>query len=310
MTVPGGPRRLRMVVSYDGRPFQGWQSQAHHDTVQDRLEAAFAELCGGNRITVHGSGRTDAGVHARGQVAHVDVPDSWRHDPAQARAAVNAHLPPGIRVQQARFVSPAFHARFSARGKVYRYRVWNAPVSDPFEVGRAWHFPSELDDTILRQAALRVIGQHDFAGFAASRGRPEASTVRTIRRVDVRRHGPLLTLDFEGDGFLYKMVRLLTGSLVRCAQGRASLAWLDALLARHEKTSFAAPAAGLYLMRVLYKSARSRRAATESLPPGRRAMPRSRRTRRNHQHRILLHLEIHPGVQSHVAHHLGGRHAV
>ena len=253
MTVPGGPRRLRMLVSYDGQPFQGWQSQAHRDTVQDRLEAAFARLCGGTKITVHGSGRTDAGVHARGQVAHADVPESWRHAPAQARAALNAHLPPGVRVQEARFVPSSFHARFSARGKVYRYRVWNGPVFDPFEVGRAWHFPSELDDAVLRQAAQRVVGQHDFAGFAASRGTPEASTVRTIRRVDGRRRGPLLTLDFEGDGFLYKMVRLLTGSLVRCAQGRASLAWIDALLARQEKTSFAAPAEGLYLMCVLYR---------------------------------------------------------
>ena len=268
MTTSGGPRRLRMIVSYDGRPFQGWQSQAHHDTVQDRLEGAFARLCGGIRITVHGSGRTDAGVHARGQVAHADVPDSWRHDAAQARAALNAHLPPEIRVQQARFAAPSFHARFSARGKVYRYRVWNDPVFDPFEVGRAWHFPNELDDAILLQASQRVVGTHDFAGFAANRGTPATSTVRTLRRVDVQRRGSLVRLDFEGDGFLYKMVRLLTGSLVRCAQGRASLAWLDALLARHEKTSFAAPAEGLYLMRVLYGRTR---AARESVPPERRA---------------------------------------
>ena len=265
MTAPGGPRRLRMVVSYDGLPFQGWQSQAHRDTVQDRLEAAFAKLCGGSKITVHGSGRTDAGVHARGQVAHADVPGSWRHDAAQSRAALNAHLPAGIRVQAARFVPLSFHARFSARGKVYRYRIWNDPVFDPFQVGRAWHFPNDLDDAVLRQAAQRVVGQHDFAGFAANRGHPATSTVRTIRRVDVRRRGSLLTLEFEGDGFLYKMVRLLTGSLVRCAQGRASLAWIDALLARREKTSFAAPAEGLYLMRVLYGRTRSARAATESV---------------------------------------------
>lgn len=252
MSTAPGPRRLKMIVAYDGRPFQGWQSQAHHDTVQDRLESAFARLCGGGRIIVHCSGRTDAGVHARGQVAHADVPVSWRHDAGQSRAALNANLPPAIRVQQARFVAEAFHARFSARGKIYRYRLWNAAVLDPFEIGRAWHFPNPLDEPVLRQAAARIVGKHDFAAFAASRGRPETSTVRTVRRVNVRRSGSLFTLDFEGDGFLYKMVRLLTGSMVRCAQGRAPLAWLDELLAGKSKTSFAAPADGLYLMRVLY----------------------------------------------------------
>lgn len=262
-----------MVVAYDGRPFQGWQSQAHRDTVQDRLESAFAKLCGGSRIAVHGSGRTDSGVHARGQVAHADVHASWRHDGAQSRAALNAHLPPEIRVQAARFVTDSFHARFSARGKVYRYRIWNDAVFDPFEVGRAWHFPGELDDVVLRQAAQRVVGQHDFAAFAASRGTPEASTVRTIRRVLIRRHGALLTLDFAGDGFLYKMVRLLTGSLVRCAQGRASLTWIDELLAGGQKTSFAAPADGLYLLRVLYGRTHTSEPAKGSVPEKKRPKP-------------------------------------
>ncbi len=255
-----------MVVAYDGRPFQGWQSQAHHDTVQDRLEGAFAKLCGGEHITVHGSGRTDAGVHARGQVAHADVPDSWRHDAVRSCAALNAYLPPEIRVRAARFVATTFHARFSARGKVYRYRIWNDPVLDPFEIGRAWHFPGGLDDASLQAGAQRMIGRHDFAGFAANRGKPEASTVRTVRRVDVRRRGALLTLDFEGDGFLYKMVRLLTGSLVRCAQGRAELSWLDGLLAGHGKTSFAAPAEGLYLVRVLYREITEPATVPPSLP--------------------------------------------
>lgn len=255
MTAPSQVRRLKMVVSYDGGTFQGWQSQAHRDTVQDRLEAAFTTLCGGQRITVHGSGRTDAGVHARGQVAHADVPDFWRHDAGQSRVALNANLPPEIRIAQARFVAESFHARFAARGKVYRYRIWNDPVLDPFEIGRAWHFPGELDGGVLRKAAARIVGRHDFAAFSANRGHTPTSTVRTIRRVDVRKHGALFTLDFEGDGFLYKMVRLLTGSLVRCAQGRAPLEWVEKLLAGQDRTSFAAPAEGLYLMRVLYRCA-------------------------------------------------------
>ena len=261
-------RRLRLRVAYDGRPFQGWQSQARGDTVQDRLEKAFAALCGGTRVPVHGSGRTDAGVHARGQVAHADVPDPWRHDTERSRAALNAHLPPEVRVLQVRFVTAAFHARYSARGKVYRYRVWNDSVLDPLEIGRAWHLPGTLDETVLREAARRIVGRRDFAPFAANRGQPEADTVRTVRRVGVRRQGALLTLDFEGDGFLYKMVRLLTGSAVRCAQGRAPLSWLDGLLAGAGKTSFAAPAEGLYLMRVLYEAKESgRERPRRSAPP-------------------------------------------
>ena len=209
-------------------------------------------------------------------MAHADVPEAWRHDAGQSRAALNANLPPEIRVQEARFVTEAFHARFSARGKVYRYRIWNNVVRDPFEIGRAWHFPGELDEKVLSEAAARIIGQHDFAAFSANRGKAPLSTVRTIRRVIIRKRGSIFTLDFEGDGFLYKMVRLLTGSLVRCAQGRAPLGWINELLAGKVKTSFAAPAEGLYLMRVLYERAPSNSRTTESVPERRRKTVTSR----------------------------------
>ena len=246
-------RRLRLVIAYDGRPFQGWQSQAHGDTIQDRLEAAFAAMCEGRRIPVHGSGRTDAGVHAHGQVAHADVPVERQHTPERWRGALNAHLPPAIRVKTVRFVNAGFHARFSAMGKIYRYRIWNGPVLDPFEVGRAWHLPAALDTEMLRRASGLLVGKHDFAAFAANRGKPDKNTERTIKTIKLRHRGPLLTLDFEGDGFLYKMVRLLTGSLVRCAQGRATVDWITGLLGgRDGKTHFAAPAEGLYLLKVLY----------------------------------------------------------
>ena len=245
--------RLRLTVAYDGSPFAGWQSQTNGNGVQDHLEAAFAKLCGGERIAVHGSGRTDAGVHARAQVAHVDVPDSARHSLERWRGALNAHLPAQIRVALVRRAKGDFHARFDATEKVYRYRIWNSPVLDPFENGRAWHFPNPLDSSILGKAAQLFVGKHDFAAFSANRGKPVESTVRTIRRATVRRRGALITLEFEGDGFLYKMVRLLTGALVRCAQGRAPTQWITRLLdGQAGKNSFAAPAEGLYLRRVLY----------------------------------------------------------
>jgi tRNA pseudouridine38-40 synthase len=243
--------RLKLTIAYDGRPFCGWQSQAEGHAVQDHLERAFATLCG-SRVNVQGAGRTDAGVHALAQVAHVDVPAARM--PARAwPLAVNAHLPPEIRVLRAQRVADDFHAQFAARGKVYAYRLWNAPALHPLEIGRAWHVPMKLDPALLRAGAQLLEGRHDFARFAANRGQKPETTVRTIHAFRVTRRGPLIVLRVRGDGFLYRMVRLLTGSLVRCAQGKADLDWLRALLAgTAAKTHFLAPAEGLYLERVLY----------------------------------------------------------
>jgi tRNA pseudouridine38-40 synthase len=246
--------RLRLLIAYDGRPFRGWQSQATKDAVQDHLEAAFARTIG-EKVSVQGSGRTDAGVHALAQVAHADVPaerlavEAWR-------GALNNFLPPEIRVLRVTRAAAEFHARFDARGKIYTYRIWNETYLHPLEIGRAWHMPSSLDLEILRTGADLYVGRHDFAGFAANRsaGYAAENTVRTIHRVALTQRGHLLTLRFEGDGFLYKMIRLLTGTLVRCAQGRAELDFIRDLLAAQgaRKTSFAAPADGLYLTKVLY----------------------------------------------------------
>lgn len=246
--------RLRLLIAYDGRPFRGWQSQATNDAVQDHLEAAFAKTIG-DRVVVHGSGRTDAGVHALAQIAHADVPAS-RLEVRAWQGALNNFLPDEIRVLRVTRAAPDFHARFHARGKIYTYRLWNASYLHPLEIGRAWHMPSKLDFDVLR-AGLRLLeGKHDFAGFAANRapGYAAEDTVRTIHQICLTRRSALLTLRYEGNGFLYKMVRLLTGTLIRCAQGRAELTFIKELLAAKgaKKTSFAAPAEGLYLTRVLY----------------------------------------------------------
>lgn len=250
--MPVANVRLRLLIAYDGRPFSGWQSQAGKDAVQDFLEIAFQKLVG-RRVVVHGSGRTDAGVHALGQVAHADI-GSHPIAPVQWRAALNAHLPPQIRVLKSTRASASFHARFNARGKIYTYRIWNSPFLHPLEIGRAWHMPVALDRAVLRQGAKLLLGTHDFAGFAANRGRPGEDTVRTIHSIRISASGPLITLRFEGSGFLYRMVRLLTGTLVRCAQGRDSLQFIQALLdsPRAAKTHYCAPAEGLYLTQVLY----------------------------------------------------------
>jgi tRNA pseudouridine38-40 synthase len=153
-----------------------------------------------------------------------------------------------------KYVSRDFHARLSAKGKIYRYRIWSAPVLPPFEYGRAWHVPRSLDLKLLKPAAKQLVGTHDFGGFAANRGKPETTTIRTIYSVQVSQEGSCVTIDFDGDGFLYKMVRLIVGSLVKCSLGKISIEDITARLESHEMGAgrFAAPAEGLFLVRVRY----------------------------------------------------------
>ena len=245
-------RRLKFVVAYDGRDFAGWQSQRHGNTIQDQLEAAVGKICG-SRVSVIGAGRTDAGVHALGQCAHVDL-QPGRLSIQRWIAAINGTLPPTIRILRGRFVSSNFHARFSAKGKVYRYRILNAAIVSPFELSRAWHVAAPLDRASLKRAAKLFVGRHDFSNFAASRGKFGQDTTRTINSLRVITRGNLIELEFAGSGFLYKMVRLITGALVRSALGKETL---DSIKVRLEKpvrnaSRFVAPAGGLYLVRVSY----------------------------------------------------------
>jgi tRNA pseudouridine38-40 synthase len=244
-------RRLKIIIAYDGAPFAGWQSQSHGNTIQDHLEHAFKRIAG-RPVHVHGAGRTDSGVHALAQCGHVDVDKALA--PARWIEALNALLPPTIRVMRCRYVSNDFHARISAKGKVYRYRIWSAPVLPPFEDRRAWHIARPLDLNVLKRAAKHFAGTHDFAGFAANRGKTEESTIRTIYSVRVRQKCPCVTIEFDGNGFLYKMVRLMVGSLVQCALGKMHV---DDVVARFDSGKtitprFAAPAEGLFLVRVRY----------------------------------------------------------
>ena len=244
-------RRLKLIIAYEGASFAGWQSQSHRNTVQDHLEHAFERVTGVS-VRVHGAGRTDAGVHALAQCVHVDVlkflpADHWIK-------ALNALLPHAIRVLRCRYASHNFHARLSAKGKIYRYRIWSAPILPPFEYRRAWHVAQSLDLKILSAAAKHFVGTHDFATFAANRGKPEPSTIRTINSVRVRQKGPCVTIEFDGNGFLYKMVRLMVGALVKCALGKMHIEEITSRLHSGKVGSprFAAPAEGLYLVRVRY----------------------------------------------------------
>ena len=244
-------RKLKLIIAYDGGPFAGWQSQSHRNTVQDHLERAFERVTS-EAVRVHGAGRTDAGVHALAQCAHVDVSkflptDRWIK-------ALNALLPSAIRVLRCQHASKDFHARLSAKGKIYRYRIWNAPVLPPFEYRRAWHVARPLDLKVMKSAAKCFVGTHDFAGFAANRGKPERTTVRSINSVRVRKKGPCVMIEFDGNGFLYKMVRLMVGALVKCALGKMRIEEITSRLHSGKVGSarFAAPAEGLFLVRVRY----------------------------------------------------------
>lgn len=248
---PRAFRRLKLTIAYDGAPFTGWQSQAHGGGIQDVIEKSLARITG-TRVVVYGSGRTDARVHALGQCAHIDVPvgsmtpTAWQH-------ALNSCLPSAIRILKVQSADDDFHARFSAYGKIYKYLIRTSEVLSPLEVGRVWHFPAAANEPILTAAAGLFQGHRDFSAFSANRGGPAPDTRRTIRRVEVSRKGTLLTLTFEGEGFLYKMIRMMVGAAARAAQGRVAVDDLRRRLNEGgPRWNYVAPAEGLYLVKVLY----------------------------------------------------------
>jgi len=250
-------RRFKLIVAYDGRPFEGWQSQPSGETIQDHLLRSLQIICPAVN-TVQGSGRTDAGVHALAQVAHFDVPADWRMQGTDWVNALNTKLPRTIRVMDCEETTTDFHARFSAQGKTYRYELFMGPVLPPLRSGLAWHLRHAPDLDFLRAATNLFLGEHDFASFAANRGSPELNpedTNRHITQADLEVDGDDLRLTFSGNGFLYKMVRLMTGAIVRCGQGGIELEEVRELIDQPDgerKSPLAAPPDGLYLVSVHY----------------------------------------------------------
>ena len=221
-------------------------------SVQGLLEEALAKLEGAP-VTVHGAGRTDAGVHARGQVASAQV--AFGHDAATVARALNARLPPDVRVLTIEDVGADFHARFSASGKQYEYLIRNAAIVLPFERRYVWHLPERLDVDAMRAAATMLVGTHDFAAFR-SVGTPVVDSVRTITRSDVVRRDSngLLAYEVSGTGFLRHMVRAIAGTLVEVGRGQRDAANMPALLAGRDRAraGATAPPHGLFLVRVVY----------------------------------------------------------
>ena len=244
-------RTLKLTISYDGTRFVGWQRQAEGESIQGLLEDALARFEGAP-VTVHGAGRTDAGVHALGQVASVRV--TCGHDTATLTRALNAQLPEDIRVLAVEEADPEFHARFSARTKTYRYVIRNAPIATPFERAYVWHLPERLNVDAMQEAAAMVVGTHDFAAFQ-SVGTESPGSVRTIVRSGIRVLEPsLLAYEVTGEGFLRYMVRALTGTLVEIGRGWRAPSSLRDLLSggRRAEAGATAPPHGLFLVAVDY----------------------------------------------------------
>jgi len=245
---------FKITLAYDGTDFVGWQRQASGVSVQGVIEAALTDL-DQREVAVVGAGRTDAGVHARGQVASFSLARSI--DASAVMGALNARLPESVRVLAAEVVPETFHARYGARRKTYRYRIWNADVLDPFERRYVWHVIGELDAAAMATAAASIEGRHDFAAFRSAGGAPQSTvrevfTSRVIAGPLVR--DPLITYEITGDGFLRHMVRTIVGSLVEIGRGHQPVGWMLDVLSRRDRklAGPTAPPGGLVLLSVEY----------------------------------------------------------
>ena len=246
--------KLKLTIAYDGAAYAGWQAQKTGLGVQQRVEEAVARIFP-SAGRLHSSSRTDTGVHALGMVAHMEIPDAgFKMPAAKAALAINAHLPRDIRIMAASIADADFDARFSAKGKQYRYFVWTGPAMNPLLRHTAWHVPHALNMAEMREAATFFPGRHDFKSLAGTRHYDMGSTVRTLTRCDLKRNGPLLTFILEGDGFLYKMCRGIVGTLVQVGQGKIAPDAIEHMLDKKDRRAagMTAPAHGLVLWKVYY----------------------------------------------------------
>jgi tRNA pseudouridine38-40 synthase len=243
-------RNLRLVIEYDGTDFAGWQRQEGLRTVQGCLEQAFADMVG-EQVVIRGAGRTDAGVHAAGQVANVEV--AARVPAGGFLRGLNSHLPPDIAVLELADAAEDFDARRHARGKIYRYRIWNHLVRSPLHARQTWHCRAPLDMAAMRATAALFVGEHDFRGFRAS-DCERLNTVRVLRRFEVERQGALVTFEVEGTAFLKHMVRVLSGTLVAVGRQEMTREAVAAVLENGDRTQagMTAPSRGLTLVQVIY----------------------------------------------------------
>lgn len=244
--------RLKCTVSYDGTMFSGYQVQPGKRTVQGEIEKALEKLNKGARIRISASGRTDAGVHARGQVIHFDT--MLEIEPARWQIALNSLLPSDIAIHTVELAAPDFHARFNAVGKEYRYFMLLSKHRDPFNRNFAYQFPFSLDLEGMREASKHLLGTHDFTSFCSAKTEVE-DRVRTVKEIDFFEENGQFVFKFVGNGFLYNMVRILVGTLLEIGTGRRAADSIPELLEKKDRTlaGKTAPGHGLYLWKVFYE---------------------------------------------------------
>ena len=243
--------RYKLTIEYDGTDFLGWQAQPNAATVQGVLEAAV-ELLHGAKITVHGAGRTDTGVHALGQIAHFDAPKTW--DPFVLCNAINGNVRPhAVSVIDAQEVGPDFEARFSAVKRRYLYRIMNRRAPATLDKHKVWHVPMHLDVDAMHEAAQHLVGKHDFTTFRAAECQAK-SPIKTLERLDVMRFDEMVEIRAEARSFLHHQVRSMAGSLVQVGTGKwHPLEMKRALEARdRSRCGPVCPPDGLYLVEVVY----------------------------------------------------------
>lgn len=243
-------KRIKLVIEYDGSFYHGWQIQKNLASVQEEIEKAIFKITG-EKVSVTGSGRTDAGVHAYGQVAHFDTESNI---PAEKFSVVlNTVLPPSVAVISSMEVSGDFHARFSAVKKTYKYKVLNRPTRSPIMDKRAWHIPQPLNINSMNKAAAFFTGFHDFSAFCAS-GHSVTDFERYIYHSEWTSEGDCLVYTVTGNGFLYNMVRIMTGTMVEVGLGKRSAESIPELLEKKNRrmAGITAPPQGLYLWEVIY----------------------------------------------------------
>jgi tRNA pseudouridine38-40 synthase len=243
--------RYKLTISYDGTHYLGWQVQKQALSIQALIQKALETVLR-HPIQLSGSGRTDSGVHARGQTAHFDSPLTF--DPHKLKLSVNALLPLDIRILSIEQASPTFHARYDATSKIYHYHLHLDPTTDPFNRLYSTHVLKRLNLDLLKKGALLFTGTHDFTSFANEKEKKNPDAVRTLMRLDVIEQKGGVRLEFEGDGFLYKMVRNITGTLIDVAAGKIPLEEIPKMFAARDrkKGGSAAPPQGLFLMQVIY----------------------------------------------------------
>ncbi|MFC1497921.1 tRNA pseudouridine(38-40) synthase TruA [Verrucomicrobiota bacterium] len=245
-------QRYKLTIAYDGTDYAGWQVQPNGMTVQERLENSIHKLTGGEKVKVHGSGRTDQGVHARQQVAHFDLNKTISCK--TLRRGLNALLPADVRILKAQRANPTFHARRSAVSKEYRYFIWNGDIIPPFLRHYRTHIRTPLDIVGMRKACSLLMGRHDFTAFSANSKKEIESAVRNLSELRILKRGSEIVIIAKSEGFLYKMVRSLAGFLIKVGEGAKPPTDAKIILSSRKRTARVptAPPQGLFLWNVIY----------------------------------------------------------